>query len=101
MSTLFETCQKFDAISLPYVQTHDLGDKAMQWYIDTYGEFALHEIFYSLCLRDPQLIGSIARLFLTSGDDNDAYEDFAHSVGLTTDELDALFDPKTYRGQSA
>ena len=97
MSSLFETAQKFNTLCLPYAKSHDLGQQALAWYIDNYGEFALHEIFCSLYLRDPELVGSIARLYITSDDDPDLYADFAHSVGLTTEELDALFDPETYR----
>ncbi len=101
MKTLFDTNQRFNTLSLPFVRSHGLGEKALQWYIDCYGELAMRELFDTLCLRDPVLCGSICRLFLTSDADHDAYVAFAQSLGLTTEQLDALFDPQTYRHQSA
>ena len=96
--TLFETCQHFDTLCLPYVKEHDLGEDAIGWYMANYGEFAAHELFTLLSLIAPDVVATIARLYVTSSDE--LYADFAGSIGKTTEELDRLFDPETYRAKT-
>ncbi len=97
--TLFETCQHFDTLCLPYVKEHKLAEDAIGWYMANYGEFAAHELFTTLSLIAPDLVATIARLYVTSNDE--LYADFAESIGKTPKEIDRLFDPKNYCDQPA
>ena len=92
--TLYETEKRFDALSLPYVLRHHIEAQAILWYIGTYGELAARELFHDI---SPDLAGCIARLFVTDSDNGELFQSFANSIGMTTRQIETLFDPATYR----
>ena len=92
--TLYDTEKHFDALSLPYVRDQHMEAAAILWYIATYGEFAARELFHDI---SPDLAGCIARLFVTDGENADVFASFANSIGMTTRQIETLFDPATYR----
>jgi len=92
--TLYETEKRFDTLSLPYVRDQHMEAAAILWYIATYGEFAARELFHDI---SPDLAGCIARLFVTDSDNGELFQSFANSLGMTTRQMEELFDPAAYK----